>query len=291
MSETFGDRLRQKRELRGVDLTRIAEDTKISVGLLDALEHDDLSHWPTGIFRRSFVRSYARAIGLDPEVTVREFFEAHPDPIPDPEPADVEPVASGSSRLGLMFHALTTKGNSNPLPSFGRLVAAAPASPPIAVTRRINLTSLAKVCTNLAAAQSIEDALIVFDALAEMLGAVGLVIWKARADRSRLAPIAARGYPPSLLARIPDVPCDADNATAAAFRSSATCLVAGKDRQNGAITVPIVGASGCVGVLAIEVSADTQLDEQVQATVAIIAAQLSWVLAQDRVAVADRKLA
>jgi hypothetical protein len=103
--------------------------------------------------------------------------------------------------------------------------------------------------------------------------------------------VAACGYPPSLLARIPDVPCDADNATAAAFRSSATCLVPGKDRQNGAIAVPIVGTSGCVGVLAIELGAGVERDHQVQAMVEIVAAQLSGVLAQVRVELGDRKLA
>jgi hypothetical protein len=321
MPETFGDRLRQKRELRGVGLTAIAEDTKISVGLLDALEHDDLSHWPAGIFRRSFVRSYARAIGLDPEVTVREFCEAHPDPIPDPEPGDIERMLADTapreesnggvrSRLGLMFHALATSRNSTETPGFGRLGAAAPpprssatpstratesvrepTHPPVEFTTRIDLTVLAKLCTNLAAAQTIEDALGTVDAVAEMIGTVGVIAWKARADTARLVPVAACGYPPSLLARVPEVPCDADNATAAAFRSSETCVVASTDRTNGAITVPIVGTAGCIGVLAIEVNAGIERDQQVQAIVAIVAAQLSGVLAQGRVALGDRKLA
>src|SRR5262249_32778099 len=47
--------------------------------------------WPPGIFRRSFMRAYAQAIGLDTEATVREFLERFPDPDPDgltpPQPA------------------------------------------------------------------------------------------------------------------------------------------------------------------------------------------------------------
>lgn len=76
---TFGPRLRQERERRQISLTSIAANTKISRSLLEALERDDVSRWPTGIFRRSFVRSYAQAIGLDADEVVREFLERFPD--------------------------------------------------------------------------------------------------------------------------------------------------------------------------------------------------------------------
>jgi cytoskeletal protein RodZ len=79
-ASTFGPRLRQERERRHISLKSIAENTKISRSLLEALERDDVSRWPTGIFRRSFVRSYAKAIGLDADDIVREFAERFPDP-------------------------------------------------------------------------------------------------------------------------------------------------------------------------------------------------------------------
>ena len=44
------------------------------------LERDDISHWPAGIFRRAFIRSYANALNLDPDTLVREFCDAHPAP-------------------------------------------------------------------------------------------------------------------------------------------------------------------------------------------------------------------
>jgi len=62
---TFGPRLRQERERRQISLASIASNTKISVSLLEALERDDVRRWPSGIFRRAFVRSYATAIGMD----------------------------------------------------------------------------------------------------------------------------------------------------------------------------------------------------------------------------------
>ena len=81
MSESFGARLRQRREKQQIALTTIAEQTKIKLSLLEALERDDLSRWPEGIFRRAFVRAYAHAIGLEPDVVVREFLDDHPDPV------------------------------------------------------------------------------------------------------------------------------------------------------------------------------------------------------------------
>jgi len=80
MPETFGARMREQRERQQVALSTIAEQTKIKVSLLEALEHDDVSHWPSGIFRRAFVRAYAHAIGLEPDAVLREFLELYPDP-------------------------------------------------------------------------------------------------------------------------------------------------------------------------------------------------------------------
>lgn len=87
--QSFGGRLRHERERRHIPLTSIAERTKIGVPLLDGLERDDVSRWPSGIFRKSFIRSYAEAIGLDPEPIVREFVELYADPLEgDVHPAD-----------------------------------------------------------------------------------------------------------------------------------------------------------------------------------------------------------
>jgi hypothetical protein len=82
--ETFGPTLRIHRERRGMTLAAVAEITKISPFLLIALERGDLSRWPGGIYRRSFIRAYAAAIGLPPEPTLREFVRLFPEPGQDP---------------------------------------------------------------------------------------------------------------------------------------------------------------------------------------------------------------
>jgi cytoskeletal protein RodZ len=74
----FGRMIRRAREARGISLRQIAEATKISIAVLEALEREDISRMPGGIFSRAIVRSYAIHIGLDPEQTVRDFMARFP---------------------------------------------------------------------------------------------------------------------------------------------------------------------------------------------------------------------
>ena len=96
---SFGARMRYERERRGISIASIAETTKILGALLEGLEHDDVSRWPTGLYRRAFFRAYSRAIGLDSEVTVKEFLEHFPDPdaVALTPSAPVEPADSPAS--------------------------------------------------------------------------------------------------------------------------------------------------------------------------------------------------
>lgn len=73
-----GTKLRRAREARGISLRQVAAATKISVSVLEALERNDISRLPGGIFSRAFVRSYAVEIGLDAEQTVRDFIDQFP---------------------------------------------------------------------------------------------------------------------------------------------------------------------------------------------------------------------
>lgn len=70
---SFGANLRREREMRGVPLEEISEATKISVRCLQALEAEQFSKLPGGIFTRSFIRAYAKYLGLDEERVMAEF--------------------------------------------------------------------------------------------------------------------------------------------------------------------------------------------------------------------------
>jgi cytoskeletal protein RodZ len=64
---SIGERLRQERLRQGLDLNQIGELTKIGSLMLEAIEADDFDKLPGSFFARSFVRQYARALGLDEE--------------------------------------------------------------------------------------------------------------------------------------------------------------------------------------------------------------------------------
>ncbi len=76
--ESFGLRLRAARERRGLTLESLSEKTKVPVAMWEGLERNDLSTWPSGLFARSYVREYARSVGLDAEEVVEEFCRYFP---------------------------------------------------------------------------------------------------------------------------------------------------------------------------------------------------------------------
>ena len=105
----FGGKLRQARERRGVSLRQIATSTKISVAALEALERNDISRLPGGIFSRAFVRSYANEVGLDPDETVREFLARfHGEPAPHAAARPSRAPAPGSRAAAGSNTALTS---------------------------------------------------------------------------------------------------------------------------------------------------------------------------------------
>ncbi|HKI12857.1 MAG TPA: RodZ domain-containing protein [Candidatus Acidoferrum sp.] len=73
----FGERLKRERELREVTMEEITAATRISSRFLEALENEDWSKLPGGVFNRGFVRSIARYLGLDEEALLGEYDLAH----------------------------------------------------------------------------------------------------------------------------------------------------------------------------------------------------------------------
>jgi transcriptional regulator with XRE-family HTH domain len=102
--ESFGRRLRRERERRQIALSSISANTKISATLFQALERDDISRWPGGIFRRAFIRAYAEGVGLDPDEVMREFLERFPDPTAPPASAPGAAPSEATSTGGAVSH-------------------------------------------------------------------------------------------------------------------------------------------------------------------------------------------
>src|ERR1044071_2836017 len=103
MTANFGVRLRTQREEKGVSLEDISRHTKIKVSLLEALERNDLTYWPRGLFGRAYLKSYAQHVGLDIEPLLAEFLQLHPDP-PDEfwVPASAETGFSSAIRSAVV---------------------------------------------------------------------------------------------------------------------------------------------------------------------------------------------
>ena len=77
-ADDFGPRLRAEREARNISLGQLAERTKVSAELWEALERNDFSRWPSGVFARAFVRDYAQVLGLDADAVVNDFCRLFP---------------------------------------------------------------------------------------------------------------------------------------------------------------------------------------------------------------------
>ena len=317
MPESFGARLRQRREKQQIALTTIAEQTKIKLSLLEALERDDLSRWPEGIFRRAFVRAYAHAIGLEPDVVVREFLDVHPDPVE--VVATVPASASGAGADGASngagpptrFHYLVGtaidslsrlgivqkhRSAAEEPKAIDRSPMTAPASSEPEVTAPVppepDLLAAAHLCTELGRVDETYEAAPLLQEAARLLDAVGLIVWVWDPQGMELTPALAHGYSDRVLAQLPRVRRDADNATAAAFRSAQPCVVNGSTLTSGALVVPLMTPTGCGGVLAIELQHGSAQKASVRALVTIFAAQLARLVRAARPAEAvDRRLA
>jgi cytoskeletal protein RodZ len=60
-----GHFLREERKARGMPLSLISTQTKISVRLLEAIEEDEISQIPSAFLYKSFVRQFASALSID----------------------------------------------------------------------------------------------------------------------------------------------------------------------------------------------------------------------------------
>jgi hypothetical protein len=347
MSQSLGARLRQRREEQNIALSTIVDQTKIKLSWLEALERDDVSRWPSGIFGRAFVRAYAHAIGLEPDLVVKEFLELHPDQF-DAEAA-VEAAAEAASdgaapptRIRSLVGAAVGSLSSRLRTGAGHPESIAPhvaPAPPTAVTEPLapvipetaaavdtpaaaeapaaiateppvlgepvaepkietpaatepDLAAAAYLCTEFGRLDETRDPLPLLQELARLLDAVGLMVWVWDPQAAALIPTLPCGYSDAVLAQLPNLPREARNATAAAFRSGLMSVVSGGGVASDALVVPLIAPAGCAGVLAIELQPGGARTESVRALATIFAAQMARVIGPARSsAAANRRLA
>jgi hypothetical protein len=306
MDSTFGTRLRLQREEQQIPLATIAEKTKIKLSLLEGLERDDVSRWPTGLFRRSYFRAYATAIGLDADRMLREFQAVYPDPHAG---EDITQVLSQAqhvngyprrppTRLRCLINSAVsalpglynqqnvrseTGAQKTPTPPQAAPDAEVSRSPlPPAHERHaqpdVDFQAVAHLCTRLACALDICEVTPVLEEATKALHALGVVLWLRDRAGFELTPVIAHGYPVEMTTQLGRVPRDSDNAIARAFRTAEARVVDGSDVATGAVVVPLLTVGGCAGVLALELRHGGERLECVRAAAMILAAQLSTLI-------------
>jgi hypothetical protein len=192
-----------------------------------------------------------------------------------------EDRANGSGNRDLILNPDTPRQEPKE-PVVAAVTAPSPESP-------AELRIAAQLCTELGRLGDPEKLHELMARAADVLNASGLVLWVGTPTGTELRPVLAHGYGPELVARLPALPRSADNAAAAAYRTGALQVVPSRPGSSkGAIVAPVLSADGCVGVLSAEIRDGAEASDVVQALSAILAAQLSGVLASATVSDGSR---
>jgi CHASE3 domain sensor protein len=139
----------------------------------------------------------------------------------------------------------------------------------------VDLDRIATLCRELARVPDTQALPALLERTATVLDASGLIVWIADPDGRELSPILIHGYPPKLAMRLGTIPKDASNVTASAFRTGLLQTVKRDAVSEGAIAVPLVAASGCVGVMAAEMRNGGEQQGALLAAASIVASQLA----------------
>jgi hypothetical protein len=137
------------------------------------------------------------------------------------------------------------------------------------------LETIANLCTEFGRVTDRSDLERLLHNSAGVLDAAGLVVWLWDELAEELQPALACGYPERVVANLPKLTRNADNATAAAFRSGHTCEIAARPHTRCALVVPLLAPDGCAGALAIEWPQGVELTRSVRAMATLLGAALA----------------
>ncbi len=151
------------------------------------------------------------------------------------------------------------------------------------------LTKVSGLCTEFGRAQSAEQLRSLLRESADLMRARGLIVWLGDAAGRDLRPVLAHGYSEATLARLSSVARHADNAAAAAYRTSDVQIVKSRDGgARGAIVAPLLSTDGCIGALTAELREHgDESSDDTRSVAIVVASQLASALA----ATADRATA
>jgi transcriptional regulator with XRE-family HTH domain len=103
---TLGSYLRAAREARGLDLRDAAQQTRISISYLKAIEDEDFSKLPGEVFVRGFLKNYARFLGLPEDEVMKRYGElSKPQSAPASAPVSDAPRVEQQRHVPVETHA------------------------------------------------------------------------------------------------------------------------------------------------------------------------------------------
>ena len=74
---TIGQKLETARQSKGVSVSEAGQATKILSKFIEAMEKDDFGVLSAPVYAKSFIRMYARYLGLDAQPLIDEYVEKH----------------------------------------------------------------------------------------------------------------------------------------------------------------------------------------------------------------------
>ena len=72
-----GEYLREERKKKKITLTTVSNELKISFGFLDAIENDEFSKTPGGVYTIGFLKAYSEYLKLDSNKIVEKYKYKH----------------------------------------------------------------------------------------------------------------------------------------------------------------------------------------------------------------------
>jgi hypothetical protein len=191
-------------------------------------------------------------------------------------------IAAEPTRDGLNLNAGTDAPAVKDKDTTSAPPAPEPAADPFGAPS-VDLSRAAELCVDLGRILDGRDLQALIERAADVLEAKGLVLWVSESGGSVLRPAVAHGYSDRTLQRMGTLSVSGDNVTSLAFRTLQPQVVRGPFDGHGALAVPLITASGCVGVLAAEVQGAKPGDVRF-AVARMIAAQLSTLVGPGSIA-------
>ncbi len=148
-------------------------------------------------------------------------------------------------------------------------------------TKTNTLNDVAALCTNLGRVADVSTLEEILALSARLVSASSFIVWVSDVSGNRLRPAIAHGYSRESLEEIGAVSCNSKNAATEAFHSEELQVVPCNELSLGSLVAPLLTPSSCVGVISAEIRDGRETEETIQATMAILAAQLATIVQAD----------